>query len=98
MWYAFQITITGYVAFIYLTQISNEKDVLHAIVLGGIVAFYATLILSGTLNTLGKLIRSFRSMLLCCNLSALRRHKQPDKLIHVDRSGSPRPPRLISKV
>lgn len=99
MWYALQSIIIGYVAYIYLTEVSDQKDILHAIALGAIVAFYTTFILSGVLNTLRKLIRALRSMLLRPrNLTGLRGHQKPDQLIHVSRSSRTGPPRLISQV
>lgn len=97
MWYLFQTAIIGSVAYAYLTKISDQKDILHAIALGTIVALYATVIVSGILNALGKLIRAIRSMLLSRDLPTLRRHKKADKLIHVNASGSTRTPRLITK-
>jgi hypothetical protein len=99
MWYALQSAIIGYVAYIYLTEISDQKDVLHAVALGAIVAFYATLILSGILNTLRKLIRALRAMLLRPrNLTALRGHKKSDQLVHVSSARRAGPPHLISQV
>lgn len=98
MWYALQTIIVGIIAYIWLSEISDQKDVGHALFLGVIVAFYATFILSGILNTTLRLIRALRSMLLRGRQPALRAHEKPDKLIHVGRSGSPRPPHLISQV
>lgn len=98
MWYALQTIIVGTIAYVWLSQISDEKDVGHALFLGVIVAFYTTFILSGILNATLRLIRALRSMLLRGGQPALRTHKKPDKLIHVSRSGSPRPPRLIGQI
>lgn len=99
MWYALQSVIISYVAYIYLTEISDQKDILHAIALGVIVAFYTTLILSGALNASLRLIRALRSMLLRTNSRpALRRHQQSNKLIPISGAQSPRPPVLVSQV
>lgn len=99
MWYALQSAIIGYVAYIYLTEISDEKDILHAVALGAIVAFYATFILSGILNMLRKLIRALRSILLRSDSRpALRRHQKPDQLVHVSGARRTGSPRLISQV
>ena len=95
MWYAFQTTIALGVAYAYLSHVSTEKDVGHAICLGGIVALYATIILSAILSLLRKLIRALAAMLL---RPALRRHEKPNKLIHVRSSGSARPPALIRQI
>lgn len=93
MWYALQTLIVGWIAYIWLAHISDQKDVFHAIFLGVIVAYYATFILTGILNALGALIRAIRSKLL---RPSLRAHKQSGKLVDVHVSRRTRPPRLIS--
>ncbi len=92
MWYALQIVVACTVAYFWLSEVSTEKDVGHALFLGVIVAFYVTFILSGIFSIIGTLIRAIRSKLLRPRLGT---HKKPDKLIHVSRSGSPRSQRLI---
>ncbi len=95
MWYALQTLVIGGVAYIYLTEVSDKKDILHAICLGTIVAFYLTVILSGVLNATLRLIRGARALLL--RRPRLRRHEQPNKLIHVSGGGRTRPPALVRK-
>lgn len=95
MWYALQTLIVGWIAYVYLTEVSDQKDIFHALFIGVIVAFYATFILTGILNTTRALIRAIRSKLL---RPSLRAHKKPDKLVHVSGSRRSRPPRLISKI
>lgn len=99
MWYALQLVITFGTAYIWLTEISDQKDVGHAICLGAILAFYATVILSGILNTVSRLIRATASLLLGRprQLRTLGAHKESNKLVlRRNSTGHARPPRLIS--
>jgi hypothetical protein len=95
MWYAFQTIIAVAVAYAYLSHVSAEQDVGHALCLGAIVALYATIILSAVLSVLRKLIRALSAMLL---RPALRGHKKPDQLVHIRGSGSPRTPPLVPQI
>lgn len=98
MWYALQLFITFGTAYIWLTEISDQKDVGHAIWLGVVLAFYATIIVSGALNAISRLIRAFKAMLLCgaSQLSTFRAHKKPDQfLLSRGSGGRSRSPRLI---
>lgn len=99
MWYALQLFVTLGVAYIWLSEVSDEKDVGHAIWLGAIVALYATVIVSGVLNAVTRLIRAVKALLLgrTRQLLPLRGHKKSDKLLTRGGStGRTRPPRLIS--
>lgn len=97
MWYAFQTVIIGFIAYIYLTEVSDQKDVFHAIFLGVIVAFYATEIVSGILRVTLRLIRAIGATLLR-RQSGLRGHEKSSDLIKVRDGSSSRTPRLIGKV
>jgi uncharacterized membrane protein len=46
MWYALQISITLLIAYVYLSDVSEKKDVGHALFLGALVALYATWVLT----------------------------------------------------
>lgn len=82
MWYALQIAVIGGTAYIYLSEVSTEKDVLHALFLGYVVSFFVTLLITGILDLKTRLIRSNKATLLPLNRGG---HKKPDKLISVHR-------------
>lgn len=83
MWYAIQVVVIGCTAYIYLSEVSSEKDVGHALFLGFIMAWFVTLLLTGIIDLKTRLIRSTKTTLLRLTLNSGGSQK-PDKrlLIH----------------
>lgn len=63
MWYVLQIAVTLGTAYIWLSKVSHERDVGHALFLGYIVAWFVTAGLSLFLDAMVKLTRVTRTRL-----------------------------------
>lgn len=96
MWYALQTTVICFIAYVYLTEVSDQKDIFHALFLGVLVAYFVTVILSGVLNATRRFIRVCKTMLL--GRPRLGAHEKSHKLIHVSGSRSTGTPRLVCQI
>src|SRR5271154_6211406 len=82
MWYIFQISIAGYVAYFWCTMPGNSPaNFGHGLFLGAILAWYATMLLSSVINRIrgGRLTQSTR--LIRPELLDRRSHEKSDKSI-----------------
>jgi hypothetical protein len=81
MWYALQTGLAIYVAYFWCTEVpGNSPDNFgHGLFLGGIVAWFCTLILTGLLDICKRIGRAARSLTSRTSTLSLRRHKQPEK-------------------
>lgn len=82
MWYAIQSITIGCTAYIYLSEVSNERDVGHALFLGFVMAFFVTLVLTELIDLKTRLIRSNKATLLRLPLNS-RGSQKPDQSLTI---------------
>lgn len=98
MWYIFQISVAGGVAYAWTTLPGNSpKDFGHGLFLGAVVAWFATMLLSGIFDAINsrRIQRLQSSLLRGINR---RSEKQTQYKVVVGRTVGPRPPKLVSQV
>ena len=93
-WYTLQITIAFYIAYYWTTLPGHSPENFgHGLALGGIVAWYGTLLLTGILDAIRSMARKANASIV--KLIDRRRKKHPSNQITVSRAVRPRPPNLI---
>lgn len=92
MWHLIQVVVTLWTAYIYLSMVSREYDVFHALFLGYVMAWLVTLTLTAFVDAGRKLIRVTHATLVTRSLRLLNRgrHQQAQGSITVHRRSLPR--------